>query len=110
MNQKPVFTLSDIASEAQRNIQQMHASIEPVIGIRQQMRQQGIPADVLTIDCNSRQKRITLICHDEQPQQVLMRFENLKTQEEGTFQGIALQDVDAKLIVGWMLECFELVN
>ena len=74
MSVDPLKTLSDLVNDAHTQIQAAHQHINPVVEVRQSMRDVGIPADVLTLDCLRTQRRITLILHDQHPGVVLYQF------------------------------------
>jgi len=97
-----IFTLADIAAEAQKQIQQELDYIEPVIAVRQHMRQSGIPADVLTIECNRAQRRLVVIVHDQQPDTVMHRSDCLKSDEDGDLEPLQKELIDTAFFVSWM--------
>ncbi len=66
MQETPLSVLCDIATEAHARIQHNFTDIDPIVGVSQNMRACGIPADVMTIDCLKSKKRIILILHDGQ--------------------------------------------
>jgi len=106
MSEDPLKTLSDAASEAHARIQALHEHINPVIEVRRKMRDAGIPADVLTIDCHRTRRRITLILHDEQPGLVLYQFTTIDQEAGDDFQSMAMSDLDTQTLVKWMEERF----
>lgn len=65
MSEESLKTLSDMASNAHARIQASYQHINPVVEVRRGMRDAGVPADVMTIDCLRTLKRINLILHDE---------------------------------------------
>ena len=67
MINKRLEALCGIVTEAHTLIQRDFKRINPVVGVSQKMRNVGIPADALTIDCLSSNKRIIIVLHDEQP-------------------------------------------
>ena len=74
MAKQDIFALADLAAEAQAKIQQNYAHVNPVIHVRHGLRQSGFPADALTIDCLQTHKRILIILHDEQLDEVQYQF------------------------------------
>ncbi|GGC93894.1 hypothetical protein [Halopseudomonas salina] len=102
----PLKTLSDLVSEAHAQIQAAHEHINPVVEVRQGMRNAGIPADVLTLDCLRTQRRITLILHDQQPGVVLYQFVTRAEEVGGDFKQIPLADMSSETLVGWMEDYF----
>ncbi|PKM30045.1 MAG: hypothetical protein CVV07_09380 [Gammaproteobacteria bacterium HGW-Gammaproteobacteria-11] len=106
MPEDPLKTLSDLASEAHAQIQAAHQHINPVIEVRQGMRDSGIPADVLTIDCLRTQRRITLILHDQQPGLVLYQFVTRAEEVSGDFKQMALSAMSSATLFDWMQDYF----
>ena len=83
----PLKALSDIASDAHTRIQAAHEHINPVLEVRRGMRDSGIPADVMTIDCLRTRRRITLILHDNQPGVLLYQYVTIDDEVGDEFQG-----------------------
>ena len=102
----PLKTLSDLVSDAHAQIQAAHQHINPVVEVRQSMRDAGIPADVLTLDCLSTQRRITLILHDQQPGVVFYQFVTREEEVGGEFKRIRLADMSSATLVDWMQDYF----
>lgn len=102
----PLKTLSDLVSDAHAQIQAAHEHINPVVEVRQGMRNAGIPADVLTLDCLRTQRRITLILHDQQPGIVLYQFVTREEEVGGEFKQLPLEDMGSDTLVEWMEDYF----
>lgn len=102
----PLKTLSDLVSEAHAQIQAAHEHINPVVEVRQGMRNAGIPADVLTLDCLRTQRRITLILHDQQPGVVLYQFVTRAEEVGGDFKQIPLEEMGSGTLFDWMQDYF----
>lgn len=102
MSEDPLKALSDMASEAHTRIQASHQHINPVIEVRRGMRDTGIPADVMTIDCLRTRRRITLILHDEQPGVLLYQFITMEQEVGNEFQSMALAEVDTQKLFQWI--------
>jgi len=102
----PLKTLSDLVSDAHAQIQAAHEHINPVVEVRQGMRNAGIPADVLTLDCLRTQRRITLILHDQQPGVVLYQFVTRAEEVGGEFKQMPLADMSSETLVEWMEDYF----
>lgn len=102
----PLKLLSDAASDAHARIQASHEHINPVIEVRCKMRDAGIPADVLTIDCHRTRRRIMLILHDEQPGLLLYQFITFEQEAGDDFKSMALSELDAPKLVQWMEDYF----
>jgi hypothetical protein len=106
MSEDPLKTLSDLASDAHARIQATHQHINPVVEVRRGMRDAGIPADVMTIDCLRTRRRITLILHDEQPGTLLYQFVTIEDEVGNDFQQMALGDMTATKLFEWIQEYF----
>ena len=106
MSEDPLKTLSDMASDAHARIQAAHEHINPVVEVRRGMRDSGIPADVMTIDCLRTRRRINLILHDEQPGQLLYQFVTIEDEVGDSFQSMALDDMTIPMLVDWMQDYF----
>lgn len=106
MPEDPLKSLSDMASEAHARIQAAHEHINPVVEVRQGMRNSGIPADVMTIDCLRTRRRITLILHDEQPGTLLYQFITIEDEVGDQFQQIPFGDVSTQVLFEWLQDYF----
>ncbi|MCM0612939.1 hypothetical protein KFJ24_10700 [Marinobacter sediminum] len=106
MSEDPLKTLSDMASDAHARIQATHENINPVVEVRRGMRDAGIPADVMTLDCLRTRRRITLILHDEQPGTLLYQFVTMEDEVGDNFQSMVLADVSAGTLFDWMQDYF----
>lgn len=106
MISEPLKTLSDQITEAHARIQQAHADINPVVGLRRGMREKGIPADALTIDCLRTGKRIVLILHDQQPGKLIYQFTLMDEETDAPYQQIPLESVDTRQLFDWMRDYF----
>ena len=106
LTDKNLKILCDNATEAHCRIKQDFKEIDPIVGVSQKMRESGVSADVMTIDCLRSGKRIILILHDQQPDIIHFQF-TLKAQDpaEG-FEHIPLSEVSADKLYGWMKNCF----
>lgn len=106
MPEDPLELLSDAVSDAHARIQASHEHINPVIEVRSKMRDAGIPADVLTIDCHRTRRRILLILHDQQPGLLLYQFITIEQEAGDDFQSMALSELDTGKLVQWMEDYF----
>ena len=77
-----------------------------MVEVRQGMRNAGIPADVLTLDCLRTQRRITLILHDQQPGIVLYQFVTREEEVGGEFKQIDLATLSSTTLFEWMQDYF----
>ena len=106
MSEDPLKALSDMASDAHARIQATHQHINPVVEVRRGMRDAGIPADVMTIDCLRTRRRITLILHDGQPGVLLYQFVTIDDEVGDDFKQIAFSDFDAGALFDWIQDYF----
>ncbi|MBW3226365.1 hypothetical protein [Marinobacter adhaerens] len=106
MSEDPLKTLSDLASDAHARIQATHQHINPVVEVRRGMRDAGIPADVMTIDCLRTRRRITLILHDDQPGTLLYQFVTIEDEVGNDFQQMGLNDMTTTKLFEWIQEYF----
>ncbi|MDZ7661048.1 hypothetical protein [Thiohalophilus sp.] len=106
MSEATLKVLSDMVSDAHAGIQASHEHINPVVEVRRGMRDAGIPADVMTIDCLRTRRRITLILHDEQPGVLLYQFITIEDEVGSDFQSIALSEMDTQKLFQWIEEYF----
>lgn len=98
--------VSDLVSQAHTLIQARHKDLNPVVGVRQGMREMGIPADSITIDCLRSRKRILIVLHDEQPEVLLYQFASMDGEIEMNFTTIARAQVSKETFVVWMRDYF----
>lgn len=98
--------LADFASAAHARFQQAHRSLDPVVGVSRQMRSQGVPADLVTIDCLQSGKRIILILHDQQPNRLNYQFARRDGDTPTQFDTLPLTELDADKLYGWMRDFF----
>lgn len=106
MSSTALQTLSDIASEAHTQVQQSDTGINPVIGLRRGMRETGIPADAMTIDCLRTRRRILLVLHDRQPDALLFQFAGIDDEDDPALSRMALAELDSDRLVTWMRNWF----
>ncbi|WP_415891206.1 hypothetical protein ACMXYV_07745 [Neptuniibacter sp. SY11_33] len=104
---KQLETIWELASDAHTAIQRDFADIDPLIGVSQNMRKQGIPADVMTIDCLRTRRRIIVILHDQQPDIVSYQFAGMDSDPEGDFESLAFEKVTKQTIYEWIAEYFK---
>lgn len=98
--------LADNATEAHTRIQQDFEHIDPIVGVNQSMRSNGVPADLMTIDCLKSGKRIILILHDQQPDTISYQFSYKDKDPADTFEYMKSRDVTADVLYSWMKEYF----
>jgi hypothetical protein len=106
LNNTPLQTLCDIATDAHTRIQQDFKDINPVVGVSQKMREGGVPADAMTIDCLRSGKRIILVLHDQQAGIVNYQL-SFKDQDPGEkFEQIPLNELTAQTLYEWIKNYF----
>ena len=93
-------------TEAHTKIQQAHQHINPVVAVRRGLRDAGIPADVMTVDCLRTRRRIMMILHDNEPGTLLYQFGSLDIEASDEFQRTALSDVGVEVLFDWMESYF----
>lgn len=104
---KQLESLWEQASEAHAAIQRDFTDIDPLLGVSQNMRKQGVPADVLTIDCLRTRRRIIVILHDQQPDRVSYQFASMDSDPESDFRSLSFQEVTSQQIYKWIAEYFK---
>lgn len=98
--------LSDAITEAHARIQQDYAQINPVVAMRRGMREKGIPADALTIDCLASNKRIVLVLHDQQPDTVIYQLTHIDAKADAPFQQHAFSALSTQTLYDWIAGYF----
>lgn len=106
MSEEALKSLSDMASEAHARIQQAHEDINPVIGVRQGMRDVGIPADAMTVDCLTTRRRILIVLHDENPEYLMYQFTTIDEEMTNNFQQMARKNVTSDVLFEWIENYF----
>lgn len=106
MPSQPLEQLCDIAEAAHKAIQQDFENIDPLIGVSQNMRAGGIPADVMMIDCLRTRKRIILILHDQQPEIIRYQYTMIDEDPAGEFEEMAFTDLNPEVIYQWISRYF----
>lgn len=106
MSEDALKALADMVSDVHARIQATHQHINPVVQVRRGMRDTGIPADVITIDCLRTRRRIMLILHDQQPGLLLYQFITIEQEVGNDFQSMPLSDLNAQALFQWVEEYF----
>jgi hypothetical protein len=101
---KPLAIVSDAITEAHVRIQADFKDLNPVVGVSQNMRSSGIPADAITIDCLKSGKRIILVLHDEQPATVRYQYSFRDKDPSPDFELIQLNDLTTEKLYQWMVD------
>ncbi|MDT8375400.1 MAG: hypothetical protein RQ867_01550 [Mariprofundaceae bacterium] len=106
MEDTPIKQLCDAVETAHAKIQEDFEHINPVVGVSSQMRNIGIPTDLMTIDCLKSGKRILLVLHDAQPEIAQYQFCLRDEDPADEFESIALESLTTQLLYDWMKETF----
>ena len=89
-------------TESHARIQHDFEDINPIVGVIQQMRDSGVPADAMTIDCSKSDKRIILVLHDHQPDIVSYQFSFKDRDPDDKFEQISFNDLTADRLYEWI--------
>ncbi|MGB0495087.1 MAG: hypothetical protein ACPGJI_01930 [Kangiellaceae bacterium] len=106
MLNKRLEQLSDLVEQAHAKIQQQFVHINPVVGINLGMRDVGIPADVMTIDCLKTGKRIIIVLHDQQPEIIQYQFSYKDQDPALEFETLASKNLSSEYLFDWMKSYF----
>lgn len=106
MTHKNLHKLCDIVTDAHTRFQVEIADIDPIVGVSQNMRANGVPADALTIDCLKNDKRIILILHDAHPDVINYQFAWRNKDPENSFTEVSFDEVTADKVLEWMKSYF----
>ncbi len=98
--------LSDMATNAHTDIQRDFPTINPVVGLRRGMRDIDIPADALTIDCLSSQRRIVLVLHDAHPDTLIYQFTRIDDDADAPYQQTRFGELSSGTLYGWIKDYF----
>lgn len=99
--------LFEVAQAAHAAIQRDFATIDPLIGVSQNMRNSGIPADVMTVDCLRSRRRIIFILHDQQPELVRYQFAEMDNDPATEFQELQLAALNEQVFYDWVVGYFQ---
>jgi hypothetical protein len=106
---KKLQTLCDIATEVHARIQQNFKAINPVVGVSQHMRHNGVPADAMTIECLGSNKRIILVLHDQAPDIISYQFTYKDKDPDKAFIRIPFGEMTADRLYGLIKDYFSVV-
>lgn len=106
LNNTPLQTLCGIATDAHTRIQQDFKDIDPVVGVSHKMRESGVPADTMTIDCLRCGKRIILILHDQQPGIINYQLSFTDWDPGEEFEKIPLNELTVQMLYEWIKNYF----
>lgn len=103
---EPIKLLSDIIAEANDLFYEQNSDIDTVIGIMDKaLRNQGMNADAISIDCIPLNKKIVFLIHDSKPSQVDIAFGNKAGDISATKQ-LLLEELTVKSVVEFMVNYF----
>ncbi len=106
MNKDKIYEIGDLVAEAQIDIQQKFANVDPVVSISRNMRKSGFPADTMTIDCLKTKKRILFILHDDKPNKINYQF-CFSDQDPGPdYKSFLLEALNKEQFFEWMKDYF----
>ncbi len=88
-----IYQLGDIAALAQKKFQDQYRNIDPIIGINRQLRKQGFAIDIMTIDCQASQKRVTLLVEDAKPESAGYQFGKISQDPDSHFESMAIAEL-----------------
>lgn len=101
-----VYPLSDLAQQAQAQIQTQYQGIDPVIGVSHNLRKAGFAADTLTIENLKNDKRILMVLHDHKPDIVDYEFGQASQDPKFDFKEIPISELTQEKLYQWMVEVF----
>lgn len=105
MNKK-LKEFSELVAKANDSLTGQHSDINTIMGITDKtLRQQGIQADAITIECAALNKKIVMLLHDGKPDIVGVAFGN-KDGDITSSKEHALADMSEVYVVGVMKEYF----
>jgi len=70
------------------------------------MRESGIPADVVTIDCLRTNKQIIIVVHDAQPDTLNYQYSFRDKNPSTTFEQFNLSDLSSEILFNWIKDYF----
>ena len=107
MKNKNFEVLCDIVTKTHTRIQQDFKEINPMVGVNRQMREMGVPVDVVTIDCLKSGKRIILILHDHHPDTIRHQFSFKDEDPDETFEEIQSDELTEDKLYDWIQSYFQ---
>lgn len=98
--------LSEIIAQGNDLFYSKNSTVDTVIGIMDKsLRQQGMSADAISVDCIPLNKKIVFLIHDEAPEQVNIAFGNKVGDIDSTEQ-LTLTELTVDTIVEFMQSYF----
>ena len=107
---KKLELLCDIVTKSHTLIQQDFKDINPMVGVNQQMREMGVPVDVVTIDCLKSGKRIILILHDHHQDIIRYQFAFKDKDPDNDFEQILFNDLTEDKLYNWIQSYFQTIT
>ena len=107
LSENNLKTLCDLTTEAHTRIQQDFENINPVVGVSKKMRDIGVPADAMTIDCLKTRKRIIIILHDQDPVNLNYQLCFMDKDPEDEFQKLQFDKLSTQLLYDWIKDYFQ---
>jgi len=105
-SQKPIFTIADLAPEVHQRMAEENLAVDAIFEVRQSMREGGFPADLLTIDCRKKNKRILCVFHDQMPGVVLKEEGCMDEDFKMEFEQVPMAEINADVIYKWITSYF----
>lgn len=103
---EPLKSLSEIIAQANDLFYQKNKRLDTVIGIMDKtLRQQGMRADAISVECIPLNKKIVFLVHDKHPQQVDIAFGNKEGDISASSQH-TLTDLSVTKVVEFMIDYF----
>jgi hypothetical protein len=103
---KSLEKLCDLATIAHTRIQKDFDDLDPIVGVSQNMRNNAVPADAMTIDCLRSGKRIIIILHDQYPDVLMYQFSFKVKGPKDSFNELDLADLTEEILYEWMSDYF----
>ena len=110
MDNKRLEALCDITNQTHARIQLDFIDINPIVGVNQKMRELGVPADAVTIEHSTSNRRIILILHDDYPEIVNYQFSFKDQDPDETFEQIPFKELTVDIVYDWIKEYFQSVS
>lgn len=104
---KKLEKLCELATESHKQIQADFAAINPIMSINQKMREMGIPADAVMIDCSKTGKRVLIILHDHEPDVVHYQFAHKDRDPGEKFEQVPYDELTVETIYDWIQSYFQ---
>ena len=107
MKNEKLEALCDIVTQTHTRIQKDFNDINPMVGVNRQMREMGVPVDVVTIDCLKSGKRIILILHDHHPETIRYQLSFKDEDPDEQFEQIQVNELTEDKLYDWIQRYFQ---